>query len=331
MRFLIISKVGAVFLCAFLVGGSVAFGQLSPSFYDETCPLLASIVRGIVARVLFTTDPRIGASLIRLHFHDCFVNGCDGSILLDNTTTIDSEKFAFANNNSARGFEVIDDIKAAVEEACPGVSGGPYWTVLLGRRDSLTANRSAANEFIPGPNEPLEELRRKFTIQGLNTSDLVSLSGAHTFGRAQCLTFRTRLFNFNQTGAPDPTLNTTYLPQLQQLCPENGNASVLANLDPTTPDGFDNNYFSNLQILKGLLKSDQVLFSDEGADTVEFVNKFSANQSSFFESFADSMIKMGNISPLTGSDGEIRANCRRINGDSSTSTETNYGGFVATM
>lgn len=49
------------------------------------------------------------------------MQGCDGSVLLDNTTTIDSEKFAFANNNSARGFEVIDDIKTAVEEACPGV------------------------------------------------------------------------------------------------------------------------------------------------------------------------------------------------------------------
>ena len=47
--------------------------------------------------------------------------GCDASILLDNTTTIVSEKFAAPNNNSARGFEVVDDMKAAVERACPGV------------------------------------------------------------------------------------------------------------------------------------------------------------------------------------------------------------------
>jgi peroxidase len=48
-------------------------GQLSPTFYDETCPNVSSIVRGIIEEAL-QTDARIGASLIRLHFHDCFVN-----------------------------------------------------------------------------------------------------------------------------------------------------------------------------------------------------------------------------------------------------------------
>ncbi|XP_048327218.2 peroxidase A2 [Ziziphus jujuba] len=342
---------GAVLLCAFLlVGISASYGQLSPTFYDETCPPLRSIVRGIIAQVLFTTDPRIAASLIRLHFHDCFVNGCDASLLLDDSTSasIVSEKGALANNNSVRGFDVIDDIKTAVEDACPGVvscadiltiaatesvylSGGPCWTVLLGRRDSLTANLTAVNDFIPRSIDPLDQLKNKFAVLGLNTSDLVALSGAHTFGRAQCLFFRQRLFNFNGTGAPDPTLNTTYLAELQQLCPEGGNTSVLANLDPTTPNVFDNNYFSNLQALKGLLQSDQILFSSDGADTVEFVNKFRASQRAFFESFVDSMIKMGNLSPLTGTDGEIRQNCRRINGDSTPTNTNYYGGFVATM
>lgn len=36
-----------------------------------------------------------------------------------NSTT--SEKFAAGNINSARGFEVIDNIKKAVEDACSGV------------------------------------------------------------------------------------------------------------------------------------------------------------------------------------------------------------------
>jgi peroxidase len=49
------------------------------------------------------------------------VQGCDGSILLDNTDTIESEKEAAPNNNSARGFDVVDDMKAAVENACPGI------------------------------------------------------------------------------------------------------------------------------------------------------------------------------------------------------------------
>ncbi|KAK7259283.1 hypothetical protein RIF29_24885 [Crotalaria pallida] len=61
----------------------------------------------------------MAASLLRLHFHDCFVNGCDGSLLLDGDE--DSEKFATPNLNSARGFEVIDKIKSSVEGACSGV------------------------------------------------------------------------------------------------------------------------------------------------------------------------------------------------------------------
>ncbi|KAJ6944658.1 hypothetical protein NC652_009882 [Populus alba x Populus x berolinensis] len=103
-------------------GGSLpyAYAQLSPTFYDESCPNVNNIIRGVLVQALYT-DPRIGASLTRLHFHDCFVNGCDGSILLDNTDTIESEKEAAPNNNSARGFDVVDDMKAAVENACPGI------------------------------------------------------------------------------------------------------------------------------------------------------------------------------------------------------------------
>ena len=114
-------------------------------------------------------------------------------------------------------------------------------------------------------------------------------------------------------GDTDPTLNTTYLESLRQICPQGGNGSVLTNLDPTTPDAFDNNYFSNLQVRRGLLRTDQQLFSTDGADTIEIVNRFSTNQTAFFESFVESMIRMGNISLLTGTEGQIRSNCRVVN------------------
>ena len=114
-------------------------------------------------------------------------------------------------------------------------------------------------------------------------------------------------------GDTDPTLNTSYLETLRQICPQGGNASFLTDLDPTTPDAFDNNYFTNLQVQRGLLRSDQQLFSTEGADTIEIVNRFGTNQTAFFESFKASMVRMGNISVLTGTDGEIRSNCRAVN------------------
>ncbi|XP_021282206.1 peroxidase A2-like [Herrania umbratica] len=304
--------------------------QLSATFYATTCPNASSIVRSVIQQAL-QSDVRIGASLIRLHFHDCFVNGCDASILLDNSANIQSEKDAAPNTNSTRGFNVVDNIKTALENSCPGIvscadilalaaeasvslQGGPSWSVLLGRRDSLTANQAGANSSIPSPFEGLSNITSKFSAVGLNTNDLVALSGAHTFGRAQCRLFSNRLYNFSGTGNPDPTLNSSYLTTLRQICPQSGSGFNVANLDPTTPDTFDSNYFTNLQNNQGLLQSDQELFSTAGAPTISIVNTFSGNQTAFFQSFAQSMINMGNISPLTGSSGEIRSDCKKVNG-----------------
>ncbi|OAY28916.1 peroxidase A2 [Manihot esculenta] len=321
----------ALYAILFVSSGGLASAQLSPTFYDQSCPNVSSIIRGVIAEAL-QTDTRIGGSLIRLHFHDCFVQGCDASILLDNSATIESEKEALPNNNSARGFDVVDKMKGRLESACPGVvscadilavaaqesvalAGGPIWSTQLGRRDSTTANRSLANTSLPGPFLTLEGLKSAFTAVGLNNdTDLVALSGAHTFGRARCGAFIQRLYNFNNTGLPDPTLNTTYLQTLQQICPQGGNTTVINNLDLTTPDIFDNDYYSNLLAGEGLLQTDQELFSTPGADTVDIVRNFSGNQTAFFESFVVSMLKMGNLNVSTGTAGEIRLNCSKVNG-----------------
>ena len=138
--------------------------------------------------------------------------------------------------------------------------------------------------------------------------------GAHTFGRARCGVFSNRLFNFSGSGNPDPTLNTTLLSSLQQICPQNGTGSGITNLDLSTPDAFDNNYFTNLQSNNGLLQSDQELFSTTGSATIAIVTSFASNQSLFFQAFAQSMINMGNITPLTGNSGEIRLDCKKVNG-----------------
>lgn len=143
------------------------------------------------------------------------------------------------------------------------------------------------------------------------------IAGAHTFGRARCSLFVDRLYNFNNTGKPDPTLDITYLKELQKECPKNGPGTNRVNFDPTTPDILDKNYYSNLQVKKGLLQSDQTLFSTPGADTISIVNKFGNNQNAFFESFRNSMIKMGNIGVLTGKKGEIRKQCNFVNKKSS--------------
>ncbi|KAL6649550.1 hypothetical protein ACP70R_013774 [Stipagrostis hirtigluma subsp. patula] len=329
----------AALMCALLavaVAGARA-QELSTSYYDGSCPHVYDTVRRVVqeARV---ADPRIPASLLRLHFHDCFVNGCDGSLLLDETPTMPSEMGAPANNGSARGFTVVDDIKAALESACPGVvscadilalaaevsvelAGGPYWRVMLGRRDGMAANLEGARN-LPSPKDPLHLLKRKFADLGLDDTDFVALQGAHTIGRAQCKSFQGRLYNFSGTEQPDPTLDQEYLAALRQRCPaaasDDNDDECLNNLDPSSPDTFDNGYYATVLGNRGLLRSDQVMVSapEEGAaSTAPIVGRFAASQAEFFRSFATAMIRMGNIAPLTGSMGEVRRNCRVVNGN----------------
>ncbi|XP_062205629.1 peroxidase N-like [Phragmites australis] len=301
--------------------------QLTDDFYDNTCPQLYSIVQQHVFAAM-RAEMRMGASLLRLHFHDCFVNGCDGSILLDGAN---GEKFALPNKNSVRGFDVIDAIKADLERVCPEVvscadivalaagygvlfSGGPYYDVLLGRRDGLVANQSGANNGLPSPFEPINSIIQKFNAVGLNTTDVVVLSGAHTIGRARCALFSNRLSNFSRTNSVDPTLDATLAVSLQSLCAGGGGNQTTA-LDTSSADVFDNHYYQNLLVEKGLLSSDQGLFSspDGVASTKALVQTYSDDGEQFFCDFVSSMLKMGNISPLTGSAGQIRKNCRVAN------------------
>jgi len=46
---------------------------LTHDFYSQSCPKLHNIVRTVVKKAV-ARDPRMAASLLRLEFHDCFVN-----------------------------------------------------------------------------------------------------------------------------------------------------------------------------------------------------------------------------------------------------------------
>ena len=50
--------------------------------------------------------------------YGCKLQGCDGSVLLDDTPNFIGEKTALPNMGSIRGLEVVDEIKAAVDKAC---------------------------------------------------------------------------------------------------------------------------------------------------------------------------------------------------------------------
>uniref|UniRef100_A0A7N0TJN5 peroxidase n=1 Tax=Kalanchoe fedtschenkoi TaxID=63787 RepID=A0A7N0TJN5_KALFE len=249
--------------------------------------------------------------------------GCDGSILLDDnsTTGFVGEKTAGPNANSVRGFDVIDNIKSKVEALCPKVVscadilavaardsvlalGGAGWTVGLGRRDSTTASLSTANSDLPAPTSSLSSLISSFSNKGFSAKEMVALSGSHTIGQARCTTFRTRLYN-------DNNINASFATSLKSSCPSSGSDDSLSPLDLQTPNKFDNLYFQNLLINKGLLHSDQELFN--GGSTDDQVKTYSSDPNAFSTDFSNAMVKMSNLSPLTGSQGEIRVNCRVTN------------------
>lgn len=269
---------------------------------------------------------------------------------MDDIGNFVGEKTAFPNVNSIRGFEVVDQIKQKVNKACKGnvvscadilavaardsvaiVSikllnrskiqkilltiqnvelcfeqlGGPNYKVLLGRRDARTASVNDANRSLPPPFFSFSQLLSSFQSQGLDLKDLVLLSAGHTLGKARCATFRTRIYN-------DTNIDRKFAASLKAICPPSGKDNNLMGLDKTS-NFFDNAYFKALLNKKGLLHSDQELFGGGSQESDELVSYYSRYPYSFRDDFGSSMIKMGNIKPLTGSYGEIRQNCRFVN------------------
>ncbi|KAJ8751578.1 hypothetical protein K2173_016824 [Erythroxylum novogranatense] len=307
-----------------ILTGKSSSAELCKDFYSKSCPKLFRTVKSVVKSAV-SKERRMGASLVRLFFHDCFVNGCDGSILLDDTPCFRGEQTAGPNNNSVRGYNVIDQIKSKVEHVCPGVVscadivaiaardstvllGGPNWNVKLGRRDAKTASFYDANNtgVLPSPRANLSTLIKLFGDKGLSPKDMVALSGAHTIGQARCVVFRDRIYNRTN-------IDSSFAKTRQANCPRTTGSgdNKLAPLDVKTANFFDNAYYKNLIHKKGLLNSDQVLFN--GGSTDSFVRTYSSNPDAFYSDFVSAMIKMGDLDPLTGCKGEIRKKCSRVN------------------
>ncbi|XP_019707811.1 peroxidase 11 [Elaeis guineensis] len=302
--------------------------QLSSDYYLKTCPIAEQIVRKQMEYAV-QADPRNAAAILRLHFHDCFVQGCDGSVLLDDTVTLIGEKKAEQNVKSLKGFDIVDKIKTNLEAGCPGIVtcadllaiaardavvllGGPYWDVPVGRKDSKTASLDQANTDIPTPQQGLVTIISKFLAKGLSATDMVALAGAHTIGVSRCASFRDRIYGDFELTAKDEASSLPYLSKLKEDCPLDGGDDNVSPMDHFTPNLFDNAFFETLLKGTGLLNSDQEMYSSlVGFETSSLVEKYWADPVAFFNQFSDSMVKMGNITNPEG--GEVRKNCRFVN------------------
>ncbi|KAK4390832.1 Peroxidase 64 [Sesamum angolense] len=268
-------------------------------------------------------DRTVPAALLRMHFHDCFIRGCDASVLLNSKGSNKAEKDG-PPNISLHAFYVVDNAKKEVEKMCPGVvscadilalaardavvlSGGPRWDVPKGRKDGRI---SRANDTLqlPFPTFNISQLQQSFSQRGLSIDDLVALSGGHTLGFSHCSSFQNRIHNFNNATDVDPSMNPSLAARLRQVCPmHNRVKNAGANLD-STPTVFDNAYYKALLQGKSIFSSDQALLT--ASRTKALVSKFAASQEEFYEAFVKSMIKMSGIS---GGGTEIRRSCGAVN------------------
>ncbi|OWM86986.1 hypothetical protein CDL15_Pgr016023 [Punica granatum] len=303
--------------------------QLRADFNNNTCLNAEHLVRSAVTRKFQLTDITAPATL-RHSFHDCFVRGCDASVLLaspnnDATTdhpidlslagngfdTVIKDKAVVDSYPQCRNKVSYADILALATRDVISLAGVPFYHVELGRRDGRISTKASVEHGIPLPTFDLVQLNTNFGGHGLSQTDMIALSGGHTIGISNCSHVFKRIYNFNLTHPIDSTLNLSYARHLRDLCPRNVDPNKVIDMDSTTTHIFDNAYFKNLQNGTGLFSSDQVLFTDPRSRPT--VNFFASNDTAFREAFKTAMTKLGRVGVLTGSKGEIRINCTRPN------------------
>ncbi|CAH8280988.1 unnamed protein product [Arabidopsis lyrata] len=304
--------------------------QLKTNFYGKSCPNVEKIVKQVVNQKIKQTFVTIPATL-RLFFHDCFVNGCDASVMIQSTPNNKAEKDHPDNLSLAGdGFDVVIKAKKAIDAipscknkvSCADIltlatrdvvvaAGGPSYTVELGRFDGLVSTAASVNGNLPGPNFKVTELNALFAKNKLTQEDMIALSAAHTLGFAHCGKVFNRIYNFNRTHSVDPTINKAYAKELQLACPKKVDPRIAINMDPTTPRKFDNIYFKNLQQGKGLFTSDQVLFTDGRSRPT--VNDWAKDPVAFNKAFVTAMTKLGRVGVKTRRNGNIRRDCGAFN------------------
>ncbi|AES94579.1 putative peroxidase [Medicago truncatula] len=320
--------VSLLFLTLFL-HSRPTHAQLSRHHYKNSCPNVENIVREAVKKKFHQTFTTVPATL-RLFFHDCFVQGCDGSILVSSTPHNRAERDHPDNLSLAGdGFDTVIQAKAAVDAvplcqnkvSCADIlamatrdvialAGGPYYEVELGRFDGLRSKDSDVNGKLPEPGFNLNQLNTLFKHHGLTQTEMIALSGAHTVGFSHCNKFTNRVYNFKTTSRVDPTLDLKYAAQLKSMCPRNVDPRVAVDMDPVTPHAFDNVYFKNLQKGKGLFTSDQVLFTDSRSKAA--VNAFASSNKIFHANFVAAMTKLGRVGVKNSHNGNIRTDCSVI-------------------
>uniref|UniRef100_M4DZZ3 Peroxidase n=1 Tax=Brassica campestris TaxID=3711 RepID=M4DZZ3_BRACM len=311
----------------FLVAPAVSSGVaiLRTDYYQKTCPDFNKIVRdAVIAKQ--GQQPTTAAGTLRLFFHDCFLEGCDASVLIATNSFNKAERDDDLNDSlPGDAFDIVNRIKTALELSCPGVVscadilaqatrglvtmvGGPYFDVKLGRKDGLESKAHKVRGNVPMPNQTVHDIHGMFKKNGFSLREMVALSGAHTIGFSHCKEFSDRLYG----SKADPEINPRFATALKELCKNHTvDDTIAAFNDVMTPGKFDNMYFKNLKRGLGLLASDHLLIKNNS--TKPFVDLYATDEKAFFEDFARAMEKMGTVGVKGDGEGEVRRRCDHFN------------------
>ena len=226
-------------------------------------------------------------------------------------------------------FDVIIRAKTALELQCPNtvscadilavatrdlvtMVGGPYYNVVLGRRDGRVSKASMVEGNLPKPTMPMSQIIEIFQKRNFTVQEMVALSGAHTIGFSHCKEFSSNIYNHSKYSQYDTDYNPKFAQALQNACADyQRNPTLSVFNDIMTPNKFDNLYYQNLPKGLGLLESDHGLHSD--VRSRRFVEMYARDQNLFFKDFARAMEKLGVYGIKTGRRGEIRHRCDAIN------------------
>ncbi|OEL33832.1 Peroxidase 2 [Dichanthelium oligosanthes] len=314
--------------------------SLKLGYYKKTCRGWENVVKYHVAKAI-KANRGVGAALVRLIFHDCFVRGCDASVLLDPTPwNPHTEKTAPINIGLA-GFELIDEIKAALEERCPGTvscsdivvfaardassllsNGHVHFDPPAGRLDGTVSLAADAQRDLPDSTFTIGELIRNFRRKNFTIEELVILSGAHAVGVGHCSSFRGRLT------APPSQIVPEYRNLLSAKCAAGPDPVVPNNVRDENPAAvaasfpsfvkklrkfsfLDNSYYHNNQARIVTFNSDWQLLTEKEARG--HVKEYADNGTLWDEDFSEALVKLSKLPMPPHSKGEIRKHCRVVN------------------
>lgn len=315
--------------------------KLKVGYYKKTCRGVENVVKYHVAKAI-KANRRSGAALVRLIFHDCFVRGCDGSVLLDPTPANPHTEKTAPINIGLAAFDVIDEIKAAVEDRCPGTvscsdivvyaardassilsNGHVHFDAPAGRLDGVASYAAEAQRDLPDSTFTVQELIRNFRRKNFTIEELVILSGAHAIGVGHCSSLRARLT------APADQIVPAYRNLLAGKCAAGPNPVVPNNVRDENPaavaaafpsflkklrkvnDFLDNSYYHNNLARIVTFNSDWQLLTEK--ESLGHVKEYAENGTLWDEDFSDALVKLSKLPMPHGSQGQIRKHCRFVN------------------